>query len=41
LLAAWDGVAELLLRERLDGTLWIVDEDGVRIRPGDMPAPET
>jgi predicted nuclease of predicted toxin-antitoxin system len=39
LLAAWDGVADLLVRERLIGKLWIVDEDGVRIRPGDEPTP--
>ena len=34
-LAAWSHVATLLSRERLAGRLWIVDEDGVRVRAGD------
>jgi predicted nuclease of predicted toxin-antitoxin system len=34
-LAAWGRVAPLLGREPLSGKLWIVGEDGVRIRPGD------
>ena len=37
-LAAWARVAALLSREPLAGKLWIVDEDGVRVRPGDAPS---
>jgi predicted nuclease of predicted toxin-antitoxin system len=34
-LAAWSRLAPLLGRERLAGRLWIVDEDGVRVRGGE------
>ena len=36
-LEAWSNVAPLLGREPLAGKLWIVDEDGVRIRGGESP----
>jgi hypothetical protein len=39
LLAAWNEVAALLEVEPLEGRLWIVDEDGVRIRAGGKSTP--